>query len=499
MYLALLTGYLTAVVSTFAIMGVVYLVFWVILAKPLRRRRIQLSRRAGLGQLLRESRHALLALAVNTVFVSAVLLNLQSTGLVKIYEGAFRYGVGYELLAGLGLLLLSDTWFYWMHRFLHSPKVYKYIHAVHHESLDVTPFTSNSFHWLEALLLTVYILPATMIFPISTATLGVVQVLGTLNNIKSHLGYELYPGWFRLFPFNQLVTSTHHNLHHTQYHGNYGLFFNFWDRVCGTELRDTNLLFEDIQQRRRVKVVDNTRYQPLTITDIVRETQDTVSFHLRADNSEFYNYRAGQYLNLRVRINGRTYDRCFSLSSSPARDDFLRITVKLNGVVSHYLHKQARVGDTLCSLLPVGNFTFDPDSNRQKHYLFVAGGSGITVLYSMLRTLLIGEPRSTVTLLYAHRSAREIIFGDGLARLARKYSTRLFVEHFVSGQNRLQESDIARVLQAYPEVETYICGPVNLKRTVHKHLVNNRVSRERINSEDYADGYVSLWTALVRT
>jgi Fatty acid hydroxylase superfamily. len=73
------------------------------------------------------------------------------------------------------------------------PSVYKYVHALHHRSLDVNPFTSNSFHVLEAVGLTLFILPVMLLMPVSVFTLGIIQATGTFNNVKSHLGYELYP------------------------------------------------------------------------------------------------------------------------------------------------------------------------------------------------------------------------------------------------------------------------------------------------------------------
>ena len=131
------------------------------------------------------------------------------------------------------MILISDAWFYWFHRAMHHPRVYKYVHALHHRSLDVNPFTSTSFHVVESVLLTIWILPLVVVLPISMTALGIVQALGTMNNLKSHLGYELFPRFFsKKFPFNIFVTATNHSLHHTQYDGNYGLFFRFFLSFC---------------------------------------------------------------------------------------------------------------------------------------------------------------------------------------------------------------------------------------------------------------------------
>jgi sterol desaturase/sphingolipid hydroxylase (fatty acid hydroxylase superfamily) len=132
--------------------------------------------------------------------------------------------------------VLNDVWFYGMHRLLHTEWLFKRVHSVHHRSVDVSPFTSYSFHPLEGLMLTAWVIPTVLLLPIPLPLLGVVQVIGLLNNVNAHLGYELQPRWFvRVPPFSWLTSSTFHNLHHAQVTGNYGLMLRVWDRVFGTE------------------------------------------------------------------------------------------------------------------------------------------------------------------------------------------------------------------------------------------------------------------------
>ena len=489
---ALLTSYLTSFFTSLAIFGGVYLLFWIVLAKPLAKRKIQLVKRAGREQVWREIRTTALATLGASVFIFGVLA-LGQNGAISIYEEFGRYGLGYELFQFLVLLFVGDAWFYWVHRLLHTPRLYKYVHALHHESLDVNPFTSNSFHFLEAILNTLFVLPIFLLMPISTTVLGVQQVLGLLNNLKSHLGYELYPGWFARIPLlEQLVTSTHHNLHHTQYNGNYGLFFNFWDRRFGTELKDTDSLFANIQTRKKVKVKNNARYRPLTITKLVRETPDTTSVYFAPEDKNFYDYLPGQFLNLRVKVNGRTHLRSFSLSSSPTEDSFLRITAKLNGEVTYYFHDQAKAGDKLEALYPLGEFTLTPHSDSSQNYLFVAGGSGITPLYSMLRTLLARQLNSKIALLYASRSKEHTIFYDELTRLQRKYPDRLEVRHFWHAQTRLAQTDITRALARHPDALVYLCGPKSLTDAAKKYAQAAGKPKADLYQEEYADGFVNL-------
>ena len=121
---------------------------------------------------------------------------------------------------------------------------------------------------------------------------------------------------------------------------------------------------------------------------LVPETPDTISVYFKTEDKEFYNYEAGQYLTLKVKVGSKTYHRCFSLSSSPIIHDFLRITVKLKGEVSHYFYNELKIGDEVESLLPIGDFTFKPNMTVQKNYVMVAGGSGITPLFSMIFQML---------------------------------------------------------------------------------------------------------------
>jgi ferredoxin-NADP reductase len=320
--------------------------------------------------------------------------------------------------------------------------------------------------------------------PISMTVLGIMQVIGTFNNLKSHLGYEFFPRFFNAPPFNMLVTATNHSLHHTQYNGNYGLFFRFWDIVCGTELNSTESTFNEIHQREIGTIIDNTKYRTLTIDKLVKETPDTVSVYFKPEDKAFYNYKAGQYLTLKVKVGGKTYHRCFSLSSSPNIDDFLRITVKLKGEVSHYFYNTSKIGDIVESLLPVGDFTFTPDKIIENHYVMVAGGSGITPLYSMIIQMLQFEPKSKVTLLYTNKKEENIVFKKELNELTHQYPQFEYNE-FISSIKRIEINDLKFGNNAY----YYICGPDSLKDGITQHLKDLKISKSHINIEHFADGY----------
>jgi ring-1,2-phenylacetyl-CoA epoxidase subunit PaaE len=293
-------------------------------------------------------------------------------------------------------------------------------------------------------------------------------------------------------PFNMLVTATNHSLHHTQYNGNYGLFFRFWDIVCDTELNATESTFQEIHQRQNESIIDNTQYRTLIIDRLVKETPNAVSVYFKPTDKAFYDYKAGQYLTLKVKIAGKTYHRCFSLSSSPNIDDFLRITVKLKGEVSHYFYNTAKNGDTIASLLPVGDFAFTPNTTVEKHYIMIAGGSGISPLYSMIIQMLQAEPKSKVTLLYANKNQENIIFKTALNELAHQYP-QFEYKDFISGDKRISKQDLSNAANAC----YYICGPDALKNGITQQLKELNIAKSNINIAHFADGYTP-WFGLLK-
>jgi Delta7-sterol 5-desaturase len=243
-------NYISGLLTTGLAAGLAYLIFWKFLATKLHNWRIQINRRADAKQFKRELLNALFVLAGSAVFTSFVIY-LSTQGYTKLY---YTWSDHHPLIAVLGipvLLLIDDAWFYWMHRVLHHPRIYRYVHHEHHLSQDVNPFTSLSFHWLEPILLTIWIVPASFVFPIYAPVLGIVQIYGMLDNIKSHLGYEIYPSWFNRSPLRFMTSSTYHNLHHTKFRGNYGVHFRFWGWLMGTELPQYEPTYEEIQARKR--------------------------------------------------------------------------------------------------------------------------------------------------------------------------------------------------------------------------------------------------------
>lgn len=246
------TGIISGLFLNGSLITLAYFLVWKKFKKRLQNWRIQLKERVDSHQIKRELKNSLFTLLVGATF-SSILIYMSTKGYTKIYT---NYSEHHPLFAFLGLfiiLFIDDTWFYWCHRLLHHPKIYRFIHFEHHKSIDVNPFTSMSFHFLESLLLTLWILPASLILPIYAPVLLLVQIWGLLDNVKAHLGYEFYPKWWNKSIFWFLTSSTHHNMHHSKFNGNYGVHFRFWDKLMGTEFSNYESSYDEIQIRKEGK------------------------------------------------------------------------------------------------------------------------------------------------------------------------------------------------------------------------------------------------------
>lgn len=170
-----------------------------------------------------------------------------------LYLKPDEFGWTYFFASILGVILIHDTYFYWMHRAIHHPVLFRYIHRVHHHSTNPTPWASFSFHPIEGILEIIIIPMLTFVFPLHPAALGIFILFMTAYNVYGHSGFEIYPAWFNKHPvFKWLNTSVNHNMHHKYFKGNYGLYFRFWDEWMGTTHQDYDQAFEKITEKKNV-------------------------------------------------------------------------------------------------------------------------------------------------------------------------------------------------------------------------------------------------------
>ena len=160
----------------------------------------------------------------------------QEHGWTRVYIDFADYPLWWLPVSVLAYLLLHDAWFYWTHRLMHRPRLFRAAHAVHHASRPPTAWAAMSFHPWEALTGAIVIPALVLAIPIHVGALGLVLAIMTVMGVTNHMGWELFPRRLvRGRAGEWLITASHHQRHHEQYGCNYGLYFRFWDRLCGTD------------------------------------------------------------------------------------------------------------------------------------------------------------------------------------------------------------------------------------------------------------------------
>lgn len=160
----------------------------------------------------------------------------QAHGWTKIYADASQYPPWWLPMSVLVYLLIHDSWFFWTHRWMHRPSLFKKIHAVHHASNNPTAWAAMSFHPWESVIGAVLVPAAVMVIPIHYGALLVVLAVMTVMGVTNHMGWEIFPRWLVRGRVGEwLITASHHQRHHEKYRCNFGLYFRFWDRLCGTD------------------------------------------------------------------------------------------------------------------------------------------------------------------------------------------------------------------------------------------------------------------------
>jgi len=219
-----------------------FIIFYLLLKKPLWFRKIQKK----LPRIKDYGRDVLFSLISVTIFASMALLVFHFLKpYTNTYEEIATYGWSYYIFSWGAMFLIHDTYFYWMHRTMHHPLLYKYIHKIHHKSTNPSPWTAYAFHPIEAVL-EVSILPILAFsFPIHGMAIGWFFMFQIIFNVYAHLGFELLPkGFHKTWVGKYISTSVAHNLHHDKFHGNYGLYFLFWDRITGTLRKDYDSTYQ---------------------------------------------------------------------------------------------------------------------------------------------------------------------------------------------------------------------------------------------------------------
>ena len=241
------------------------------------------------------------------------------------------------------------------------------------------------------------------------------------------------------------------------------------------------------------------QFHTLTINDVQRETENAIAitFDVPADLKPIFLYKAGQYLTVKAIVNGVEHRRNYSLCSSPVHNEPLKIAVKRvrDGAVSQWLNEEAKAGMKLEVYPPMGNFTKEFSADHARHYVLFAGGSGITPVLSIIKSILRVEPDSIVTLVYANRDEASIIFDTELQQLA-SGTEKLRVVHVLedigSGErtkyagrmeSAMIETIIADYVPSFDAVDAFVCGPGPMMDNVIAVLHGKGLDDKRIHRE----------------
>jgi 3-ketosteroid 9alpha-monooxygenase subunit B len=237
----------------------------------------------------------------------------------------------------------------------------------------------------------------------------------------------------------------------------------------------------------------NHGFHPIRVSRVIAETADAVSLVLDVppELRETFSYRSGQFVTFRFTIDGRHQLRSYSMSSAPETDIDLQVTVKRvpGGVVSSWITKTLVAGDIVETTRPAGVFTLNPG---QGDIVAVAGGSGITPVFALLKSALATTSRR-VRLLYANRENGGVIFREQLDTLAERHRGRLdVVHHFDSEQGFVNSSQLLPYATLAPDTEFYLCGPGPFMDLVTMTLTEHGIDAGRIHIERFTPSAPTL-------
>ncbi len=242
------------------------------------------------------------------------------------------------------------------------------------------------------------------------------------------------------------------------------------------------------------------QFYPLRVSDIHRETRDSVVVTLEppADAREAFDFTQGQYLTFRRKFDGEEMRRSYSVCSGVA-DGTLRVGIKKvdGGWFSSFANDELKVGDTLDAMAPMGNFHAPLMPGAVRRYLGFAGGSGITPLISIIKTVLNAEPQSTFTLVYGNRSATSIMFKEELEDIKNLHMGRFNVIHILESETDIElfsglltaekcDALFGRWVNVEGANFAFICGPEPMMLTVAAALKAAGMDAAKIKFELFA-------------
>ena len=239
-------------------------------------------------------------------------------------------------------------------------------------------------------------------------------------------------------------------------------------------------------------------FEKLQVADIRMETADcvSISFSVPEDLKESFNFKQGQYLTIRTRINGEDVRRSYSICSSPLEKE-LRIAIKKmpGGIFSGFANDLLKKGDWLDVMPPIGKFYTELHPEDSKEYMGFVSGSGITPLMSIIKTTLQTELTSSFTLVYGNRNRQSIIFKEELEALKNRYMNRFRVIYLLSREKtdatihsgRIDAQKCSLLFDKYIMIKHtdafFLCGPEDMIFSVKEALEMRGIDQKKIHFE----------------
>ena len=243
-----------------------------------------------------------------------------------------------------------------------------------------------------------------------------------------------------------------------------------------------------------------SRFHKLKVSKVKNEIADavSVSFEVPDELKANFNFFPGQYTTLKLNIDGEQVNRSYSFCSSPYMNEPLTIAVKrvVGGKGSNFINDNFKPGVEIEAMGSMGNFHSTIEEKNEKQYILFGGGSGITPVISILKSVLASEPKSKVVLFYGNRSSHSIIFRDKLEVLLSQFGERLKIVHILdmpeegwSGYTGFIVKDMALKLLRentnlnFQHAEFFICGPTPMMKSVEEALGVLQIPKEKVHIE----------------
>ncbi len=184
-----------------------------------------------------------------------------------IYNDIHEHSMWYFAFTFIWMFFLHDAYFYWTHRLMHHPKIFKHVHLIHHKSTNPSPWTAYAFHPLEAVMEALIVTVIAFTLPVYKFAIMYYMLFQIGYNVYGHLGFELFPKNMNRHWLGKFVnTSVAHNMHHKYFVKNYGLWTTMWDRLMGTMHVKYDELYDKATGNISVVPVITEQPQPVTST-----------------------------------------------------------------------------------------------------------------------------------------------------------------------------------------------------------------------------------------